>query len=94
LAKRRLDKGLGLCLCKAWRKKESVMAIDRSVYEFYRKKLLMQLAKEEGLIGDSQEVKLLKEIKKQTSDKQSVLQNVAGNFISDGVIFLIKRFFK
>jgi hypothetical protein len=54
----------------------------------------LQLAKEEGLIGDSQEVKLLKEIKKQTSDKQSVLQNVAGNFISDGVIFLIKRFFK
>jgi hypothetical protein len=70
------------------------MDIDRSVYEFYRKKLLLQLAKEEGLIGDSQEVKLLKEIKKQTSDKQSVLQNVAGNFISDGVIFLIKRFFK
>lgn len=70
------------------------MDIDRSVYEFYRKKLLMQLAKEEGLIGDSQEVKLLKEIKKQTSDKQSVLQNVAGNFISDGVILLIKRFFK
>jgi hypothetical protein len=70
------------------------MAIDRSVYEFCRKKLLLQLAKEEGLIGDSQEVKLLKEIKKQTSDKQSVLQNVAGNFISDGVIFLIKRFFK
>ena len=25
------------------------MAIDRSVYEFYRKKLLLQLAKEEGL---------------------------------------------
>ena len=70
------------------------MAIDKSVYEFYRKKLLLQLAKEEGLIGDSQEVKILKEIKKQTSDKQSVLQNVAGNFISDGVIFLIKRFFK
>ena len=69
------------------------MAIDRSVYEFYRKKLLLQLAKEEG-IGDSQEVKLLKEIKKQTSDKQSVLQNVTGSFISDSVIFLIKRFFK
>ena len=85
---------MGLCLCEAWCKKEIVMAVDRSVYEFYRKKLLMQLAKEEGLIGDSQEVKLLKEIKKQTSDKQSVLQNVAGNFISDGVIFLIKRFFK
>ena len=71
-----------------------MITIDKSVYEFYRKKLLLQLAKEEGLIGDSQEVKLLKEIKKQTSDKQSVLQNVAGNFISDGVIFLIKRFFK
>lgn len=67
------------------------MAIDRSIYEFYRKKLLLQLAKDEGLIGDSQEVKLLKEIKKQTSDKKGVLQNVAGNFISDGVIFLVKK---
>ena len=67
------------------RKEDYLPSISRETFK---------LAKEEGLIGDSQEVKLLKEIKKQTSDKQSVLQNVAGNFISDGVIFLIKRFFK
>lgn len=70
------------------------MALDRSIYEYYRKKMLLQLAKEEGLIQDSEEVKFLKEIKNQTSDKKGILQNVAGNFISDGVIFLIKRILK
>ena len=67
------------------------MALDRSIYEYYRKKMLLQLAKDEGLIQDSEEVKLLKEIKNQTSDKKGILQNVAGNFISDGVIFLLKK---
>ena len=70
------------------------MALDRSIYEYYRKQMLLKLAKEEGLIQDSEEVKLLKEIKKQTSDKKGILQNVAGNFIADGVIFLIKRILK
>lgn len=70
------------------------MALDRSIYEYYRKQMLLKLAKEEGLIQDSEEVKLLKEIKNQTSDKKGILQNVAGNFISDGVIFLIKRILK
>ena len=70
------------------------MALDRSIYEYYRKKMLLQLAKEEGLIKDTEEVKLLKEIKNQTSDKKGILQNVAGNFISDGVLFLIKRILK
>lgn len=70
------------------------MALDRSIYEYYRKKMLLQLAKEEGLIQDSEEVKILKEIKDQTSDKKGILQNVAGNFIADGVIFLIKRILK
>lgn len=70
------------------------MALDRSIYEYYRKKMLLQLAKEEGLIQDSEEAKILKEIKDQTSDKKGILQNVAGNFIADGVIFLIKRILK
>lgn len=70
------------------------MALDRSIYEYYRKKMLLQLAKEEGLIQDTEEMKLLKEIKDQTSDKKGILQNVAGNFISDGVLFLIKRILK
>ena len=70
------------------------MALDRSIYEYYRKQMLLKLAKEEGLIQDSEEVKILKEIKDQTSDKKGILQNVAGNFIADGVIFLIKRILK
>ena len=70
------------------------MALDRSIYEYYRKQMLLKLAKEEGLIQDSEEVKLLKKIKKQTSDKKGILQNVAGNFISDGVIFLIRKLLK
>ena len=52
------------------------------------------MAKDEGLIEDSEEVKLLKEIKEQTSDKKGILQNVAGNFISDGLIFLVKKLLK
>lgn len=67
------------------------MALNRSIYENYKKKMLLQLAKDEGLIQDSEEVKLLKEIKNQTSDKKGILQNVVGNFISDGVIFLLKK---
>lgn len=70
------------------------MALDRRIYEYYRRKFLLQMAKDEGLIADSEEVKLLKEIKEQTSDKKGILQNVAGNFISDGVIFLVKRLLK
>ena len=70
------------------------MALDRRIYEYYRRKFLLQMAKDEGLIEDSEEVKLLKEIKEQTSDKKGILQNVAGNFISDGVIFLVKRLLK
>lgn len=67
------------------------MALDRDIYEYYRRKLLLKIAKEEGLIPDSEEMKLLKEIKNQTSDKKGILQNVAGNFIADGTIFLLKK---
>ena len=70
------------------------MTLDRRIYEYYRQKLLLQMAKDEGLIEDSEEVKLLKEIKEQTSDKKGILQNVAGNFISDGLIFLVKKLLK
>lgn len=67
------------------------MALDRAIYEYYRRKLLLKIAKEKGLIEESEELKLLKEIKKQTSDKKGILQNVAGNFIADGTIFLLKK---
>ena len=67
------------------------MALDRAIYEYFRRKLLLKIAKEEGLIEESEELKILKEIKKQTSDKKCILQNVAGNFIADGTIFLLKK---
>lgn len=67
------------------------MSLDKSIYEYYRRKLLLKIVKEEGLIEESEELKLLKEIKKQTSDKKGILQNVAGNFIADGTIFLLKK---
>ena len=67
------------------------MALDRAIYEYFRRKLLLKIAKEEGLIEESEELKILKEIKKQTSDKKGILQNVAGNFIADGTIFLLKK---
>ena len=70
------------------------MALDRRIYEYYRRKFLLQMAKDEGLIQDTEEVKILKEIKEQASDKKGILQNVAGNFISDGVIFLVKKLLK
>ena len=59
------------------------MSLDKSIYEYYRRKLLLKIVKEEGLIEESEELKLLKEIKKQTSDKKGILQNVAGNFIAN-----------
>ena len=67
------------------------MALDRAIYEYFRQKLLLKIAREEGLIEESEEMKLLKEIKKQTLDKKGILQNVAGNFIADGTIFLLKK---
>lgn len=70
------------------------MALDRSIYEYYLAKFLKEQGAEGVRLDDQEEVRLLKEIKDQTSDKKGILQNVAGNFISDGVIFLIKRILK
>ena len=70
------------------------MAVDRSIYEYYLAKFLKEQDAEGVRIDDREEVRLLKEIKDQTSDKKGILQNVAGNFISDVVIFLIKRILK
>lgn len=70
------------------------MGIDRMLYDYYKSKFLAeQLGKDEGLRYELEKdkIKLLNKIDKQTSDKQSILQNVAGNFISDGIIFVLRK---
>lgn len=79
---------------KQQEKQDEVMSIDRMIYDYYKRKFLAeQLAKDEGLRYELEKDKvgLLKKIDKQTSDKQSILQNVAGNFISDGIIFVLRK---
>lgn len=66
------------------------MALDKRIYEYYLRNFLNE--KGMGMVSDrSNEIKLLKKIDKQTSDTQSIIQNVAGNFISDSVIFILKK---
>lgn len=60
------------------------MAINPEIYEYFKQKFLREQMQTE-------DAKLLKKIAEQTSDKKSILQNVAGNFISDGVIYLLRR---
>lgn len=61
------------------------MALNPEIYEYFKQKFLREQMQTEN-------TKLLKKIAEQTSDKKSILQNVAGNFISDGVIYLLRRF--
>lgn len=70
------------------------MALNPEIYEYFKKKyILEQLAEGEQLSKptESKDTELLKKIVRQTSDKQGIIQNVAGNFISDGVIFLLRK---
>lgn len=60
------------------------MALNPEIYEYFKQKFLREQMQTE-------DTKLLKKIAEQTSDKKSILQNVAGNFISDGVIYLLRR---
>ena len=74
---------------KQQEKQDEVMSVDRMIYDYYKRKFLAeQLAKDEGLRYELEKDKvgLLKKI-----DKQSILQNVAGNFISDGIIFVLRK---
>lgn len=61
------------------------MALNPEIYEYFKQKFLREQMQTE-------DTKLLKKIAEQTSDKKSILQNVAGNFISDGVIYLLRKF--
>lgn len=70
------------------------MALNPEIYEYFKKKyILEQLAEGKQLPKptESKDTELLKKVVRQTSDKQGIIQNVAGNFISDGVIFLLRK---
>lgn len=70
------------------------MALNPEIYEYFKKKyILEQLAEGEQLPKptESKDTELLKKVVRQTSDKQGIIQNIAGNFISDGVIFLLRK---
>lgn len=72
------------------------MSIERTIYKYYRQKLMDEMTKDEGLrlAVEDEKIRILKKIDNQTSNKQSIIQNVAGNFISDGIIFILRRLIK
>lgn len=66
------------------------------LYEYARRKLLLESLTDEDLkaIRDSQDKSLLKKIDRQTSSRSGIVQNIIGNVITDGTIYIIRRFLK
>lgn len=64
--------------------------------ELYRRKLLLEKLTDDDLkaIIDSRDKALLQKIDRQTSTSSGVFQNVIGNVITDGAIFLLKSLLK
>lgn len=62
------------------------MPLNPEIYEYFKQKYLHQQM-------TSEDTKLLRQIAEQTSDRKGIMQNVAGNFISDGVIYLLRKLF-
>lgn len=66
------------------------------LYEYARRKILLENLTDEDLkaIRDSQDKSLLKKIDRQTSSRSGIVQNIIGNVITDGSIYLLRRIFK
>lgn len=66
------------------------------LYEYARRKLLLESLTDEDLkaIRDSQDKSLLKKIDRQTSSSSGIVQNIIGNVITDGTIYILRRFLK
>lgn len=66
------------------------------LYEYARRKLLLESLTDEDLkaIRDSQDKSLLKKIDRQTSSRSGIVQNIIGNVITDGTIYILRRFLK
>lgn len=66
------------------------------LYEYARRKMLLESLTDEDLkaIRDSQDKSMLKKIDRQTSTRSGIVQNIIGNVITDGSIYLLRRIFK
>ena len=66
------------------------------LYEYARRKLLLERLTDEDLkaIRDSQDKSLLKKIDRQTSSRSGIVQNIIGNVITDGTIYIVRRILK
>ena len=64
--------------------------------ELYRKKLLLELLSDDDIkaLIESKDSRLLQKIDRQTSTSSGIYQNIFGNVITDGSIFLLKKLFK
>lgn len=64
--------------------------------ELYRKKLLFDLLSDDDIkaLIESKDSRLLQKIDRQTSTSSGIYQNIIGNVITDGSIFLLKKLFK
>ena len=64
--------------------------------KLYRKKLLLDLLSDDDIkaLIESKDSRLLQKIDRQTSTSSGIYQNIIGNIITDGSIFLLKKIFK
>lgn len=64
--------------------------------KLYRKKLLLDLLSDDDIkaLIESKDSRLLQKIDRQTSTSSGIYQNIIGNVITDGSIFLLKKLFK
>jgi hypothetical protein len=64
--------------------------------ELYRRKLLLEKLSDEDIkaLLESKDREVLNKIDRQTSTTSGVVQNIIGNIITDGSIFLLKKLFK
>ena len=69
---------------------------EGGLLELYRKKLLLDLLSDNDIKAfiESKDSRLLKKIDRQTSTTSGIYQNIIGNVITDGSIFLLKKIFK
>lgn len=64
--------------------------------ELYRRKLLLEKLSDEDIkaLLEIKDREVLNKIDRQTSTTSGVVQNIIGNVITDGSIFLLKKLFK
>lgn len=69
---------------------------EGGLLDLYRKKLLLDMLSNDDIksLLESKNSQLLQKIDRQTSTSSGIYQNIIGNVITDGSIFLLKKIFK